>query len=156
MAQAQKMPTRPNTWFRITASTTRTTMQLSRLDARANMVWPAPMGRGVVDHEAGVEDLSQNLDPQVLHRQGHGGLVGVEDGKDLGGKEFDDHNEPRRHPDGDPHGHVDHPAGPVKLPRPPNTGRSPWWPPCTGPGVDRRAMSLILAQMPLAAEASTP
>ena len=47
MAQAQKIPVRPKKRLKATASTTRTTMQLSRLEPRAKRVWPSGHRTGV-------------------------------------------------------------------------------------------------------------
>lgn len=46
---------------------------------------PRPQGQGVVDHKAGIENLSQNLNAQVLQSDFHGDGVWVEDGQELGG-----------------------------------------------------------------------
>ena len=72
-------------------------------------------GQGVVDHEAGVEDLAHDLDPQVLQGDGLGHRVGVEDGQQLRGKQLHEDDEHRRHREGNAHGDVDHPAGPVEF-----------------------------------------
>ena len=72
-------------------------------------------GQSVVHHEAGVEDLTQDLDTQVLQGDGHGGGIGIKNAQNLGSKELNKKNDDCRDPQGDPHGDVDGLAGPVEL-----------------------------------------